>query len=74
MEAGGSLDSLVIPLRGAAALETPCIKVCIVDRAANRCTGCGRTLQEIALWSRMTDAERRAVMVRLKARKAEQAS
>jgi predicted Fe-S protein YdhL (DUF1289 family) len=29
------------------------------------CQGCGRTLKEIARWSKMTDEERRAVMRRL---------
>jgi predicted Fe-S protein YdhL (DUF1289 family) len=43
---------------------TPCINVCkIVD---NKCAGCGRTLDEIARWSMMTDTERNNVMNKLK--------
>jgi predicted Fe-S protein YdhL (DUF1289 family) len=43
---------------------TPCINVCkIVD---SKCAGCGRTLDEIARWSSMSDAERNNVMNKLK--------
>jgi len=47
--------------------ESPCIKVCALD-AENVCVGCGRLLQEIAEWSQMTAAERRAVRDRAAAR------
>ena len=47
--------------------ESPCIKVCVLD-ADNVCVGCGRLLQEIADWSRMTATERRAVRDRAAAR------
>ena len=43
---------------------SPCIKVCVLDAAA-RCTGCGRTIGEIARWSRMSAAEQWAVVERL---------
>ncbi len=33
------------------------------------CVGCGRTLDEIARWSEMTDAERDAVMAELPRRR-----
>jgi len=42
---------------------TPCVKKCSAKDGA--CTGCGRTLDEIARWGRMTPAEREAVMTRL---------
>jgi len=45
-------------------METPCIKVCQLDKE-NLCMGCGRTLQEISDWTRMSDAERAQVMHRL---------
>jgi predicted Fe-S protein YdhL (DUF1289 family) len=51
--------------------ETPCIAVCIIDPKTNLCFGCGRTLPEIARWSRMESAERRAVMAQLAARMAD---
>jgi uncharacterized protein len=41
-------------------LDSPCIKVCTLD-AARMCTGCGRTLDEIAAWSRMNPEQRQAV-------------
>jgi uncharacterized protein len=44
--------------------ESPCIKVCQLD-LQQRCYGCGRTLDEIARWSRMSADERRAVNARL---------
>jgi predicted Fe-S protein YdhL (DUF1289 family) len=49
-------------------VETPCIKICTLDAAAGLCRGCGRSLDEIARWGRMTAAERRGVMDQLTAR------
>lgn len=43
---------------------TPCINICkVID---NKCVGCGRTLNEIALWSSMTNDQRKIIMERLK--------
>jgi predicted Fe-S protein YdhL (DUF1289 family) len=44
-----------------------------MDAQQRYCQGCQRTLQEIARWSEMTDAERDAVMAQLAARREEQA-
>ena len=52
-------------------IETPCIAVCMIDPKASLCFGCGRTLPEIARWSRMDSAERQAVMALLPARMAD---
>jgi predicted Fe-S protein YdhL (DUF1289 family) len=49
-------------------LETPCINVCLLDEATRTCVGCGRTVEEIAGWTAMSDAERRAIMATLPAR------
>lgn len=46
-------------------METPCVNRCALD-ARKICVGCGRTVDEIVRWRGMTDAERRAVMERLK--------
>jgi uncharacterized protein len=46
-------------------IETPCIKVCTLDAASGLCTGCGRTLDEIARWGSMSDQQRRAIMTEL---------
>lgn len=44
-------------------IASPCIGVCRVE--GGRCTGCGRTLTEIAQWTRYSEAERAAIMRRL---------
>ncbi len=51
--------------------ETPCTSVCQIDPRTSLCFGCGRTLPEIARWSAMDGAERRAVMAQLASRMAE---
>lgn len=50
-------------------MESPCIKVCVIDPATKLCTGCKRSLAEIAQWSALTDAERQRIMTELPARK-----
>jgi uncharacterized protein len=49
-------------------IETPCIKICTMDAASGLCRGCGRTLEEIARWGSLSDAERSRIMHALKAR------
>ncbi len=51
-------------------MESPCVKICSIDPATKRCTGCLRTLDEIARWSSMTDAQRKRIMAELPSRKA----
>lgn len=46
-------------------METPCIRLCQIEAGAGLCIGCGRTLEEIAGWSRYGDEERRRIMTRL---------
>ena len=43
---------------------SPCLNVCVLDAARN-CIGCGRTLDEIARWGRMSAAEQWQVIARL---------
>lgn len=50
-------------------MDSPCIKVCNIDPVTRLCTGCARTLDEIALWSRLSDDQRRHVMSLLPARR-----
>lgn len=40
--------------------DSPCVRICCLDEH-NVCLGCGRTLDEIRDWSKMNDAEKRAV-------------
>lgn len=51
-------------------VASPCVKVCVMDDATGLCRGCLRTLREIAGWSTMSPAEKRAVLARLEARRA----
>jgi len=46
-------------------IESPCNKVCTLDPASGRCVGCGRSLDEIARWAQMSDAERARIMSEL---------
>lgn len=49
-------------------VESPCVRICVVHPEERICTGCLRTLEEIARWSQMPAEERRAVMDELPAR------
>ena len=49
-------------------IESPCVKLCVLDAAADICRGCGRTLSEIERWTKLTDAERRKIIDELPAR------
>lgn len=46
-------------------IETPCIRVCVVDADSEHCVGCGRTLSEIACWTTLTNDARRQIMAAL---------
>ena len=35
------------------AIETPCVKICVVDPETGYCIGCGRTREEIAGWLKL---------------------
>lgn len=51
-------------------IETPCIKICTLDARAAQCIGCGRSIEEIATWGRMSDATRARIMAELPGRMA----
>lgn len=57
------------PIAGAP-VPSPCISVCVIDERTGLCTGCQRTLDEIAAWSVLDDADRRAVWTRIGLRRA----
>ena len=46
--------------------ESPCIGVCAM--AGDVCVGCGRTLDEIAAWPEMSDAEKSRTIPKAKTR------
>jgi predicted Fe-S protein YdhL (DUF1289 family) len=49
-------------------LDTPCVGICTMG-GAGVCTGCGRTLAQIASWSNLSPSARLAIMEELTARK-----
>jgi len=51
-------------------VASPCINVCKMNPDSGLCEGCLRTLDEIAAWSSMSAAEKRAVLAQLPARSA----
>lgn len=55
-------------LRQTETIESPCKLICELDIAEGLCTGCGRTREEIATWTRISRAERAFVMTQLKSR------
>ena len=58
------------PIGLRAVIESPCNRVCTLDPVSGRCLGCGRSLDEIARWTQMTDAERADVLDELARRSA----
>ena len=50
---------------------SPCIGVCAMDAASGFCLGCLRTIDEIAAWSRASEATRRAINSALPPRRAQ---
>jgi predicted Fe-S protein YdhL (DUF1289 family) len=51
-----------------AEIDSPCVKVCVVEPKSRLCTGCLRTIDEIGAWSGMSVDARKAVMADLPAR------
>jgi uncharacterized protein len=43
-------------------IETPCIKICVLEPESGFCIGCGRSRDEIGDWLALSAANRRAVM------------
>ena len=52
-----------------APVPSPCVNVCRMNEATGLCEGCLRTLDEIACWSLLDDAEKRAVWQQLPQRR-----
>lgn len=49
-------------------IESPCVRICTLHPAEGLCVGCLRSRDEIAVWSRLSPAARRAIMEELPAR------
>lgn len=50
-------------------VASPCIDICRMDEASGWCEGCLRTLDEIAAWGSLADAQRLEVLARLSERR-----
>jgi len=50
---------------------SPCLGICLMDPATRMCRFCRRTIAEIAGWYDASPAEKRAILRRLAARRAE---
>lgn len=48
--------------------SSPCRTICVYDAGARLCSGCGRTLEEIAAWGALGEAARLAIMAQLPGR------
>ncbi len=46
-------------------VPSPCVSVCRMEPDSGLCGGCWRNLDEIARWSAMTEADKRAVWTRI---------
>jgi predicted Fe-S protein YdhL (DUF1289 family) len=58
-------DSPFMTVHSRIDIETPCVKVCVLDPESGYCIGCGRTRNEIAGWLDMTDQLRRDIIAGL---------
>ncbi len=50
-------------------IESPCVKICVIEPKSRLCTGCLRTIDEIGAWSQMTPEIRAEIMAELPSRK-----
>ncbi|WFE87903.1 DUF1289 domain-containing protein [Roseibium porphyridii] len=50
-------------------MNSPCIKICQIDRNSGLCTGCWRSLDEIAGWSSYSEETRSQIMSGLDSRR-----
>ena len=46
-------------------VDSPCIKVCVVDLDTGHCIGCGRSKLEIAGWPHLNTGDKRDIVARL---------
>lgn len=49
-------------------IQSPCIKLCVMEPDSGFCMGCGRTRDEIASWISLTPSERETVTATLEQR------
>lgn len=49
-------------LRETPMIESPCVLICQMDLESGHCFGCGRKREEIAMWTRYSDLQRKIIM------------
>jgi len=49
-------------------LKSPCVDICWIDARTHWCAGCGRTIEEIKGWQKMTPFRQRVVLADLERR------
>ena len=49
-------------------IQSPCKLICELDLEKGLCKGCGRSREEIARWTRYSDAQRAFIMTELEGR------
>ncbi len=49
-------------------VPSPCISVCRMNAPRTWCQGCYRSIEEIRQWSQASDAQKKAIWVRIEAR------
>lgn len=59
------LQTITRVAKAMSVILTPCKNICVLDPASGLCRGCGRTGEEIAAWSGMTNNERMRIMALL---------
>ena len=52
-------------------IPSPCINICKMDAGNGLCIGCFRTIDEITVWSRVTDAQRATILAAVTQRRLE---
>lgn len=51
-----------VPVWKRSEIESPCVQLCVVHPETRLCTGCARSMDEIANWGSMSPEARRRVM------------
>ncbi|RYH03339.1 DUF1289 domain-containing protein [Salipiger sp. IMCC34102] len=51
-----------------AEVQSPCVKICVIEPKSRLCTGCLRSIDEIASWGSMTSETRARILAELPAR------
>jgi predicted Fe-S protein YdhL (DUF1289 family) len=61
-------ETRLAEIDGVVPVPSPCVNICRIDPTTGVCHGCRRSLDEIAGWSSMDDAGKRAVWLQLPGR------